>query len=210
MNIYRKLSLGALTLSLLLPAISVAQNPWSVRLRVTYLETVDKSPAFSALGIDFAENAISVSDKFIPEIDIEYAFSNTLSAELVLTIPQKHSVNLAGVGRLGSFRHLPPSLMIKYSPALEGAFRPYLGAGANFTLIFDDDLEVAGVPLKLENYSMGGAVQAGFDYRVNDRWDFNMDVKRAVIRTDVLAGGNKLTAAKLDPWLYAVGLRYRF
>ena len=76
-----------------------ATSPWSVRLRATYLQTVDESDAFSALGINFAADAVSVSDRLIPEIDIAYAFTDTLSAELVLTIPQEHSVSLAGVGK---------------------------------------------------------------------------------------------------------------
>ncbi len=200
--------LGVFALSLFMPVLSFAESPWSARLRATYLETVDRSGAFSALGINFPTNAVSVSDKLIPEIDIDYVFTETLSAELVLTIPQKHSVNLAGAGRLGSFKYLPPTLYLQYKPALEGAFKPYFGLGVNFTLIFDDNLSVAGVPLKLENYNLGVAGQAGFDYRINDRWHFNVDIKRAVIRTDVLAGGAKLTTAKLDPWLYAVGFRY--
>lgn len=206
----RTIVLSAVALGLLFSSVVSAQSPWSVRLRATYLEPVDKSPAFSALGIDFPKNSIAVSDKWIPEIDIDYQINETLSAELVLTIPQKHTVDLAGAGRLGSFKHLPPTLLIQYAPAIEGAFRPYFGVGMNFTLIFDDNLEVAGVPLKLESYSAGLAAQVGFDYRINDRWHFNVDVKRVDLHTDVLAGGNKLTAAILDPWLYAVGLRYDF
>ena len=93
---------------------------------------------------------------------------------------------------------------------VSGNFRPYFGAGVNFTLIFDDQLSVAGVPLKLDNYSLGLAAQAGFDYRIDDRWSLNFDIKRAAIRTAVKAGGAKLTEAKLDPWLGAIGLRYDF
>ncbi|WP_221031254.1 OmpW/AlkL family protein [Actomonas aquatica] len=207
---FSRLALGALALGLATASSVFAAGPWSVRLRATYLETVDQSPAFSALGINFADDAVIVSDKFIPEIDIDYAFNDVLSAELVLTIPQKHRVDLAGVGRLGSFKHLPPTLLLQYHPKVSDTFQPYLGVGVNFTLIFDDNLVVAGVPLALEDYSVGLAAQAGFDVRVNDRWSFNVDVKRAAIRSDVLAGAAKLTTAKLDPWLYAVGMKYDF
>lgn len=187
-----------------------AASPWSVRLRATYLETVDKSDAFSALGLNFAENSVSVSDKLIPEIDVAYAFSDTLTAELVLTIPQSHDVDLAGVGHLGSFKHLPPTLLLQYRANPGGSIRPYVAAGANFTLIWDDELVVGGVPLSLENYSVGFAAQFGVDWTIDERWALNFDIKRAVIRTDVLAGGAALTEARLDPWLYAVGLRYAF
>ncbi|HEY8995859.1 MAG TPA: OmpW family outer membrane protein [Lacunisphaera sp.] len=187
-----------------------AASPWSARLRATYLQTVDKSDAFTALGINFAANAVSVSDRLIPEIDIDYAFTDTLSAELVLTIPQEHSVSLAGVGKLGTFKHLPPTLLLQYRALPGAAIRPYVGIGVNFTLIWDDSLVVAGVPLGLEGNSTGLAVQAGVDWKLNDRWGFNLDLKRANIRSAVSAGGAKLTEARLDPWLYAAGLRYEF
>jgi outer membrane protein len=197
----------------LLFAITVAlpaAGPWSVRVRATYLETADKSDAFSALGIAFASDAVSVSDRLIPEIDIAYAFTDTLSAELVLTIPQKHSVSLAGVGKLGTFKHLPPTLLLQYRALPGAAIRPYIGAGVNFTLIWDDELSVAGVPLGLESNSTGLALQAGVDWKIDERWSFNVDLKRAIIRSSVSAGAARLTEARLDPWLYAVGLRYGF
>lgn len=206
--ILKNLARGAL---LLVSAVALqAASPWSVRLRATYLETVDKSDAFTALGIKFADNAISVSDKFIPEIDVAYAFNDTISAELVLTVPQKHDVTLAGVGKLGSFRHLPPTLLFQYRANPGGSIRPYFAAGLNFTLIWDDNLVVAGVPLGLESNSLGVAAQAGIDWKIDDRWSFNLDIKRAAIRTDVNAGPARLTEARLDPLLYAIGLRYAF
>ena len=201
--------MGALALGVFLTSVS-AEGPWSVRLGATYLETIDKSAPFSALGLDFAADAVRVSNKLIPEIDIDYAFSETLSAELVLTIPQSHYVNLEGAGRLGSFKHLPPTLLMQYRPKVAGSFQPYFGAGVNFTLIFDDQLSVAGVPLKLDNYSAGLAVQTGFDYPLGEGWFVNFDVKKAAIRTAVKAGTAKLTEAKLDPWLFSLGVRWDF
>jgi outer membrane protein len=207
-NTLRNLAVGAL---LLLPVANLtAASPWSVRVRATYLETVDRSDAFTALGINFGADAISVNDKLIPEIDIDYAFTDSFSAELVLTIPQSQTVNLKGVGDLGSFKHLPPTLFAQYRFNSGSAFRPYIGLGLNFTLIWSDNLSVAGVPLNLDNYSVGLAGQAGFDWKINDRWWFNVDVKRAAIRSHVFAGAARLTEARLDPWLYSLGTRYEF
>jgi len=204
------LHLGRGLLLLFSVAALHAASPWSVRLRATYLETTDKSDAFTALGINFAANAISVNDKFIPEFDVDYAFTDSFSAELVLTIPQTQDVTLKGVGKLGTFKHLPPTLLGKYRFNAGGDFRPYVGAGVNFTLIWDGNLSVAGVPLALENYSVGLAAQGGIDWKIDERWTFNVDVKRAALRTDVSAGGAKLTEARLDPWLYSAGVSYAF
>jgi outer membrane protein len=209
MNLASRLAAGALALGLLISPATAA-SPWSARLRATYLQTVDKSDAFTALGINFAKNAVSVSDRLIPEIDVAYAFTDTFSAELVLTIPQQHNVDLAGAGRLGSFKHLPPTLLFQYRANPGGDFRPYLGAGLNYTLIFSDKLSVAGVPLSLDNSSAGLALQAGFDWKLNDRWAFNADLKNARLSSPVYAGAARLTEARLDPWLYSLGLRYEF
>ncbi|MFH1497207.1 MAG: OmpW family outer membrane protein [Verrucomicrobiota bacterium] len=182
----------------LAPVASLAASPWSVRVAATYLETTDGStnPAVP----------VNIEDKWIPEIDISYAFNAHWSAELVLTNPQEHNVRSAGAA-LGSFKHLPPTLLGKYTFNPEGKLRAYVGAGVNFTLIFDDDL-AAG--LKLDNYSVGPAGQVGVDYQIADGWALNIDVKRAMLRTDVTAAGAKVTRLELDPWLYSVGVRYQF
>jgi outer membrane protein len=187
-----------------------AASPWSARLRATYLETVDQSDAFSALGINFAKNAISVNDKLIPEIDIDYAFSDTINAELVLTIPQSQEVTLAGVGKLGTFKHLPPTLFVQYQSNPGGTIRPYIGLGVNFTLIWGNELMVAGIPLHLDHYSLGLAAQFGVDWNIDERWAFNVDVKKAALSSSVSTATATLTEAQLNPWLYAVGVRYGF
>lgn len=204
----RSICLSSLLVFLLSPVATKAASPWSVCLRATYLETVDKSDAFSALGIGFAKDAISVNNQLIPEIDIGYAFTPTLSAELVLTIPQEQDVFLAGVGRLGSFKHLPPTLLVQYRANPRGALRPYVGLGVNYTFIWGEKLSVAGIPLGLESSSVGLAGQAGLDWKIAERWSLNLDVKRAAIRSTVSAGGSRLTEAQLDPWLFAAGVRY--
>ncbi len=197
-------------LLLLSSAALRAQSPWSVRVRATYLQTVDKSDAFTALGINFPKDAISVDDKLIPEIDVDYAFTDTLGSELVLTIPQTQEVSLAGVGKLGTFKHLPPTLFFQYRANPGGSFRPYVGAGVNYTLIWDNSLSVAGVPLHLDHHSVGLAGQAGVDWKIDGTWSFNLDLKRVIIRSDVYAGPTSLTQARLDPWLYSAGVSYQF
>lgn len=209
MNLRSLVTVATLGLGLLVSSAR-ADSPWSVRLRATYLQTADKSDAFTALGINFAANAVSVSDRLIPEIDVDYAFTDTFSAELVLTIPQEHSVALAGVGRLGTFKHLPPTFLLQYRGNPGGAIRPYVGLGVNYTLIWGDRLAVAGTPLGLDSSSLGLAGQAGVDYRLSEHWAFNADLKRVAISSGVYAGATKLTTAKLDPWLYSLGLRYEF
>lgn len=191
--------------------LSLSASPWSARVRATYLDMANRSDAFTALGTNFASGAVHVNSKWIPEVDFTYTFTEHFSTELVLTVPQKQEVTLAGVGKLGTFKHLPPTLTAQYQFAPSATIRPYVGAGVNYTLIYDTDLKVAGVPLGLEKSSLGAALQGGCDVVIDRSWSFNLDAKYVTLSSDVsVKNGPRLTTAKLNPWLFSVGFGRRF
>jgi len=87
----QKLVLAGIALFALAPVSSAeTTSPWSVRLRATYVNPVDHSDAAGPIPV----NGISVSDKLIPEFDIDYAITSRWSCELVLTVPQEHAVKV--------------------------------------------------------------------------------------------------------------------
>jgi outer membrane protein len=185
----------------------------TARVRVVHLEPADKSGAIAALGAP--ADTIDVEDKWIPDLDFEYALTDHVALELLLTIPQKHDVvaretALGDDVALGTVTHLPPTLTAKYYFST-GAVKPYVGAGVNLTWFVDDNLGVAGVgTLDVDNWSIGPALQAGVDVTLNPRWSLSFDAKRAWISTDVSLGGAKLTKVKVDPWIVGAGVGYRF
>ncbi|MFZ2318518.1 MAG: OmpW family outer membrane protein [Pseudomonas sp.] len=180
------------------------QSPWLVRVRVERLSPADKADPVGGAG---ASDRISVSKKTIPELDISYFFSPNVSAELILTYPQKHDVYLDG-GKIGTFKHLPPTLLGQYHFTPEATFSPYVGAGLNYTNITKVDLlNGAG---GLEHKSFGLALQAGADYKIDKNWSLNFDVKKIQIRSDVTISGAKVSNVQVDPWLVGVGVGYRF
>ena len=137
------------------------------------------------------------------------------AVELILTYPQKHDVNVTGSAlgpfKAGTFKHLPPTLLLQYHFLPTGKIRPYVGAGGNLTLISKVDLNVPGVgALDLENSSVGGAAQVGADVQLAPGFFLNLDAKKVMIRSDVLSGGSKVSAVKVDPWLLSVGIGRRF
>ena len=177
---------------------------WLVRVRAAQLNPADKSTPIGGVG---GADRIGVSDKTIPELDISYSFTPNLAVELVLTYPQKHDVLLDGAV-VGSFKHLPPTLLGQYRFDPVGNFTPYLGAGVNFTRI--SGVHLLGGTADLENNSVGLALQAGVDYRINNNWSLNLDLKRINIRSDVTIAGATVSKIKVDPTLVAVGVGYRF
>lgn len=200
----------ALALALVPTALVAEEGPLLVRLRAVYISPADKSDAIPALGVP--ADAITVSSKTIPEVDISYFFTKSFAAELILTYPQEHDVELMGTN-IGTFKHLPPTLTLQYHFIPDGAFRPYVGVGVNLTLISDVNLAVPGVgALDLESSSVGFAAGAGFDVKVGEKLFLNLDAKWVQLGSDVMlkANGAKVSAVKVDPWLLGGGIGYRF
>ena len=194
-----------------------ATGNWMVRLRAVNLTAANKSDPVGALAIP--SDAIQINNKAFPELDVSYFFTPNIAAELILTYPQQQDVTvmksaLGGPTKIGDFRHLPPILTLQYHftpPSQLPRFKPYVGAGINYTRISNVNLQVPGVgQLDLSKNSFGPALQVGFDYRLTDRIYFNMDLKKTWISADVKMGGQTISKVKVDPWLLGIGLGYRF
>jgi outer membrane protein len=110
--------------------------------------------------------------------------------------------------KIGSFKHLPPTLTLQYHFTPDAQFSPYVGAGVNYTRIFS--VKLLNGAATLENDSVGLALQAGFDVKLDKHWSLNLDVKKVQIRSDVFAGDAKISRVKVDPLLIGVGVGYRF
>ncbi len=192
---------AALTIAAL-PAQAQDSGNWIVRARALNLDPANKDNT----GLD-----LSVNSKVFPEVDISYFFTPNIAAELVLTYPQKHDLR-AGGSRIGTLKHLPPTLTLQYH--FTGmSFRPYLGAGINYThfsnVDFDPAVKAALDP-SIDKNSWGLALQAGVDVPVGGGWLLNVDVKKVQIRTDVSSAGTRVGTFKVDPVLFSVGVGKRF
>jgi outer membrane protein len=189
----------------LIGANAMAQeSPWLVRARAVYIDPANKSAPVAGTG---AADRIHVSTKTIPELDISYFFTKNIAAELILTYPQKHDVTLDGA-RIGTFKHLPPTLTAQYHFLPGTTIDPYVGAGVNYTLL--SKVNLLGGAASLEHDSFGLALQAGVDFKLDKNLSINLDVKKVQIRSDVNIGGVRASDVKVDPLLIGVGVGYRF
>ncbi|MRW84542.1 outer membrane beta-barrel protein [Pseudoduganella sp. FT26W] len=180
------------------------ESPWLVRVRAVHIDPADKSDPVGGTG---ASDRLTVSSKTIPEFDVSYFFTKNIATELILTYPQKHDVSLDGA-KIGTIKHLPPTLTVQYHFAPDATFRPYVGAGVNYTTFSGVNLLNGGA--SLEHDSFGLALQAGADVAIDKNWSINFDVKKVQLRSDVFIGGAKASRVKVDPVLVGVGIGYRF
>jgi outer membrane protein len=181
-------------------AQTAKEGPWMVRVRAVNLDMSNVNETVVA--------GLNVSNKVIPEVDISYFFDKNIAAELILTVPQKHDVN-AAAGNLGSFKHLPPTLTLQYHFDMAG-FKPYVGAGINYTKI--SSVSILNGAVNLDSSSTGLALQAGVDIPMGNGMYFNLDIKKLKLKSDVYvaATGANLGTIKLDPTLVGVGIGWRF
>lgn len=184
-------------------AQQVSEGPWMVRARAVHLDSSNSDS--TGLGL-------AINDKWMPEVDITYFFNKNVAMELILTVPQKQKITSNGA-QIGSLKHLPPTLTAQYHFTDLGAFKPYLGAGVNYTRFssvrFDPAVDAALNP-SVDKNSFGWALQAGVDIPLSKNLYLNVDVKKVQIKTDVSSFGGKVGEFKVNPVLFGVGLGWRF
>lgn len=215
-------SIKALAAALLITAISMpvafAQTDDSgvaghFQVRLRGVAVLPDAGGSAALGGKPFPGSIGITNSFVPEIDGTYFLTDHIGVEVIAATTQ-HSVHFTPSGSskldLGSAWLLPPTVTAQYHFDPEGAIRPYVGAGINYTFFYDT--HSGALPdMKYEN-NLGWALQAGADVPVGDGPYFlNFDVKKLFLTTHVKALDGLVTAhADINPWLIGAGVGIRF
>jgi outer membrane protein len=161
-------------------------------------------------------------------LNFAYMLNNHWGIELLAATPFEHDVKLKGTalpaanGKLGSLKHLPPTLSVVYYPLdSKSAFQPYVGGGINYTWIYDESLSSEAKSAGFSNFnaknSWGLAWQVGADYMLTDHVMLNAQVRyididtRATVENNAIAPGTRAKVnIDVDPFVYMVGLGYKF
>lgn len=197
--IMKKILIVAAACMLVVSQAGAQESPWLLRLRAVHMDMLNHDS--TGLGL-------SVNNKTIPEFDVSYFFTENIATELVLTVPQKQNVYSNGT-KIGNFKHLPPTLTAQYHFTNFKGFKPYVGAGFNYTKIYD--VNIASGAYRLENDSFGYALQVGVDIPLTPQVWLNFDVKKIGLKTKVYDSADVSQGTlKLNPVLVGVGIGYRF
>ena len=180
--------------------IAAAWGRWMVGARV-----LDVYPNVSS-----SISGFDVQDQWTGELDSTYFFTPNVAVEGSITWA-KQDVTFNGTG-VGALKMMPVTFTVQYHFTDLGAWKPYVGGGFNYTYFYENDLgNNAGASVNRDSW--GGALQAGFDYQFQRNWYFNADVKYLWINNDVrlnnFNNGN-ISSLDINPWVFGVGLRYRF
>lgn len=173
-----------------------------VRLRaISIVPNVDTTGTLSALNV-------GVNNATVPELDLTYMIRDYLGVELILGT-SRHQLT-SSVGGLGGVNVLPPTLLLQYHFNHAGRVRPYVGAGLNYTLFYNNGLHVGSQPVSISNHSFGPALQAGVDVQVTKSFFVNADIKKIWMHTDASLNGQPLGRVSIDPVVVGLGVGMRF
>jgi outer membrane protein len=196
------------------PAAADSDNgdSWSKGLNIR-LRGIAVLPNDSA-DISVIGGDIDIDNAYVPELDLSWFFTENIATELVLatTKHDARAVNTAiGNVDVGEFWLLPPTLLLQYHLPLAGGLKPYVGAGINYTIVYNQDAAGGTVTdLDIDN-GFGYALQIGVDYFIDESWHVNFDVKRLWLNLDGELNNGAIAAdIDVDPWIVGLGVGYRF
>ena len=134
------------------------------------------------------------------------------AVEVLAAYPFEHDIALVDDGsKVGSTKHLPPTVSLQYHFLPDSTFQPYIGAGINYTTFFSEKTYglLEGSSLSLDS-SWGLAAEVGADFMLGDTWFLNVNVRYIDIETDAKLDGDPLGTVAIDPMVYGahVGLRF--
>jgi outer membrane protein len=140
----------------------------------------------------------------------EYLFAPNWGVELLAALPFSHDIKLNGA-KAATVKELPPTASVQYHFNASGVVSPFIGAGVNYTLFFNEHEKgpLTGTNLSLSN-SWGPALHAGIDFNIDRNWLITVDARWIGISTDVKVNGTKLGSVDIDPLVYGFAIGYRF
>ena len=198
--------------------VPVQAEQGDVLIRVRAIDVIPNESSGSILPA-FPGEQVSIDNSIMPEVDITYMATDNIGFELIAATT-KHSASgitgtTGGIGELASTWVLPPTLTAQYHFAPESKIRPYVGAGINYTIFFNEKsssaLEAAvGTTSVRMSDSFGWAAQAGVDIELNERMFLNLDIKYIDMDTtatlNTTAAGTQRVRISLDPIVVGIGL----
>lgn len=205
-------ALAALTLALAAtPAF--AQSAGTLTVGIGAHNVAPKSGNGTLTATPLGNLEMDVGSNARPTVTAEYFVKDNLGLEVLAALPFQHDIDVVGVGKVGSTRHLPPTVSLQYHFG-KGKVKPFVGIGLNYTRFFSTKTEgaIAGTKLNLSD-SWGLAGHVGIDFQVSEKGAIRIDYRKIDIDTSVKLNGAKLgtkNTVNIDPSVYGIAYVFSF
>lgn len=156
-------------------------------------------------------DVVSVSSDSSAVVNISYMFTDNLAVEVLGAYPFEHDIRLIDGPVVASTEHLPPTVSVQWHFMPDNAFKPYVGAGLNYTAFFSTSTTgpLEDSTLKLEN-SWGLAAEVGADFMLGESMLLNVSARYIDIETKAKLDGDSLGDVAIDPMVYTLAIGFVF
>lgn len=191
--------------SLAAPAFAQQAGEWTIGLGAHQVNPKSDNGSLVGGTLD-----ADVGSNVRPTITAEYFLRDNLGLEVLASFPFQHDLNIVGLGRVGSTKHLPPTVSLQYHFG-QGTVKPFIGGGVNYTRFFSTDTSgaLAGSDVELDD-SFGLAAHAGIDFEVSQNGSIRIDARWIDIDTDVKLDGADIGTVNIDPLVYGAAYVFKF
>ena len=193
------------------PALAQSAGSWTVGIGAH--QVAPKSDNGTLVATPLGNLNMDVGNNVRPTITAEYFIKDNLGVEVLAALPFQHDIDVVGVGKVGSTRHLPPTVSLQYHFG-QGKVKPFVGLGVNYTRFFSTKTEgpIAGADLELSD-SWGLAGHVGLDVQIGDKSAIRIDYRKIDIDTKAKLNGANLgtrNQVNIDPSVYGVAYVFAF
>lgn len=217
------IAVGIATLAFVSTTASAEKGDWIVRGGVTYIDP----DSFSTQFADDTSVSAEISAETTFGFSVTWMFADRWGLDFFGVVPVEHDYEIPalrellpelGTTKVASAKVFPPTLSVQFHFAPEAAFRPYVGAGVNYTTFSSE--EIIEGELDIDS-STGFAANVGVDFAFGDNWLINLDIRYLDIElktTQTIPGeapgepDQVFTdpVKSIDPMVYSLMVGYRF
>lgn len=167
-----------------------------------------------------APGRVEADDSWSLGLTGTWMMTDSIGIGLLAAWPFEHDIKgagtLAGAGKVGDTKQLPPTVTAQYHFNTSSSVHPYIGAGINYTNFFSESTTgaLAGDSLKLDD-SWGLAAEAGVDFELDNDLLVSAQLWYVDIDTDATVAGTASGLAgsfnvEIDPWVVMIGIGKKF
>ncbi len=181
------------------PTLAQEAGDMTLGLGIGYVQPKDNN------GI-VAGGTTEIGSDARPTITFEYFLRDNIGLEVLAALPFEHDIKIGGA-KIGSTKHLPPTISLNYHFPTGGAVKPFVGLGVNYTTFFEDRSPLG--ELEIDD-SWGLAAHLGVDYAISEKGALRMDLRYIDIDSDVKLDGVKVGRVEVDPLVAGVAYVMKF
>lgn len=193
--------------------VAAEAGDFVVRAGVSSMQTDSESDAISTIS----RSGIQLEDETTATITAAYFLADTLAIEMTTGLPYQHELRGnrrlqdLGIDKIADVKSVSTSLGLQFYLPNKTMFRPYAGLGGTYTSFYDEEMKLGGLDVNLEG-TLDCTLIVGTDMALTKNLLLNVDARYIDIDTTAKFSGaiEEDIELEVDPFIYTVGLGYRF